>query len=89
MTRSSVVLPQPDGPMNETNSPAAICRSTLASASTAPSAVAKVSDTPFASTASAGRSAGCLVSVPEAIGVCIDLVASSPLGADRTAASVS
>ena len=32
MTRSSVVLPQPDGPMKETNSPSAIARSTFESA---------------------------------------------------------
>src|SRR5271156_1067367 len=86
MTRSKVVLPQPDGPMKETNSPAAICRSILDSASTWPSDVSKVRDTPFASTASAGRSAGRLVSVPELMGVCIDLVArTSPFGADLRA----
>ena len=32
MTRSSVVLPQPDGPMNETNSPRFTSRSILDSA---------------------------------------------------------
>src|SRR5262249_58261 len=58
MTRNSVVLPQPDGPMKETNSPAAIARSTLLSASTLPSAVSKVSDTPRASTASAADAEG-------------------------------
>src|SRR5580704_8735216 len=53
MTRSSVVLPQPDGPMKETKSPSAISRSTFDSASTSPSAVWKVSDMPRALTASA------------------------------------
>ncbi len=53
ITRISVVLPQPDGPMNETKSPSLICRLTLASASTAPSRDWKVSETPRASTVSA------------------------------------
>src|SRR5580693_9730595 len=53
MTRSSVVLPQPDGPMKETKSPSAISRSTFDSASTSPSAVWKVSEMPWALTASA------------------------------------
>jgi hypothetical protein len=42
MTRSKVVLPQPDGPMKETNSPLPMVRSTLESASTGPSLVWKV-----------------------------------------------
>ena len=42
--RSSVVLPQPDGPMNETNSPRAIVRVTPLSACTGPSRVSKRSD---------------------------------------------
>src|ERR1700722_17315997 len=52
ITRSIVVLPQPDGPMKETNSPSAICRSTLDKASTRPSAVSNVSEIAFASTTS-------------------------------------
>jgi hypothetical protein len=50
MTRRKVVLPQPDGPMNETNSPLPIVRSTLDSACTGPSLVWNVSPKPFAST---------------------------------------
>src|SRR3954470_24138745 len=42
MTRSSVVLPQPDGPMKETNSPCPISRLTSLSATTSPSLVWKV-----------------------------------------------
>ena len=38
MTRSSVVLPQPDGPISETNSPGAIARSISLSACTGASA---------------------------------------------------
>ena len=45
ITRSIVVLPQPEGPMKETNSPSAICRPTFDSASTLPSAVSNVSET--------------------------------------------
>src|SRR5579872_5274681 len=52
ITRNIVVLPQPDGPIKETNSPSATCRSTLESASTWPSAVSKVSEIAFASTTS-------------------------------------
>ena len=44
MTRRSVVLPQPDGPISETNSPRPTARSIPASASTGPSLVMKVSD---------------------------------------------
>src|SRR5271168_4437664 len=43
--RSNVVLPQPEGPMNETNSPRPIFRSTPLSACTGPSLVSKRSDT--------------------------------------------
>src|ERR1700749_4976410 len=50
MMRRRVVLPQPEGPMNETNSPGATARSTPASAWTSPSAVSKVRETPRAST---------------------------------------
>src|SRR5882757_10172416 len=46
-----VVLPQPEGPMKETNSPSAICRLTFDSASTLPSAVSKVRETSRTSTA--------------------------------------
>src|ERR1700761_8251458 len=52
ITRSMVVLPQPDGPMKDTNSPSATARSTCDSASTRPSAVSKVSEISFASTTS-------------------------------------
>ena len=53
--RRSVVLPQPDGPMKETNSPRATFRLMLLSASTGPSLVSKRSDRPLISiTASAG-----------------------------------
>src|SRR3569832_471334 len=52
ITRSIVVLPQPDGPMKETNSPSATWRSTLDKASTRPSAVSNVSEIAFASTTS-------------------------------------
>src|SRR5271156_3420299 len=51
ITRISVVLPQPEGPMKETKSSWAISRSTLDSACTSPSEVSKVSDTPRARTA--------------------------------------
>ena len=45
MTRSSVVLPQPDGPISETNSPRRMLRSMPDSASTGPSLVVKVKPT--------------------------------------------
>src|SRR5665213_385783 len=44
ITRSSVVLPQPDGPMSETNSPRPTLRSIADRASTGPSLVTKVSE---------------------------------------------
>ena len=50
MTRISVVLPQPEGPIKETNSPRWICRSTLSSATTGVSAVWNVSERPLIST---------------------------------------
>ena len=43
MTRRNVVLPQPDGPMKDTNSPLRMVRSTSDSALTGPSLVWKVS----------------------------------------------
>src|SRR5580704_10178655 len=46
-----VVLPQPEGPMKETNSPSATCKDTFDSASTLPSDVSKVSETLRISTA--------------------------------------
>src|ERR1700737_1823334 len=52
ITRNIVVLPQPDGPIKETNSPSAICRLTSESASTRPSAVSNVSEMFCASTTS-------------------------------------
>src|SRR6185436_17878342 len=42
MTRRKVVLPQPDGPMKETNSPFAMSRVTFDNARTSPSLVLKV-----------------------------------------------
>ena len=42
MVLRNVVLPQPDGPMNETNSPFSISRLTSDSATTSPSPVEKV-----------------------------------------------
>ena len=56
MTRSSVVLPQPEGPMKETNSPASIARSTSDSACTGPSAVSNTRDRPWISTTRAAGS---------------------------------
>ena len=50
MTRRNVVLPQPDGPMNETNSPLLISSVTSESALTGPSLVAKVRPSPCAET---------------------------------------
>src|SRR5580658_3531540 len=55
--RKSVVLPQPDGPMKETNSPRAILRSTLLKAATGPSAVSKRSETPLISIAASAAGA--------------------------------
>ncbi len=54
MTRSSVVLPQPDGPMKETNSPLEMDSEMPDSASTGPSLVWKVSDRSRADTTGAG-----------------------------------
>src|SRR4029077_9121647 len=51
ITRSIVVLPQPEGPMKETNSPSATCKLTLENASICPSAGSKVSETLRTSTA--------------------------------------
>src|SRR6266567_2346532 len=52
ITRNIVVLPHPDGPIKDTNSPSATCRLTSESASTRPSAVSKVSEIFWASTTS-------------------------------------
>src|ERR1700727_1220974 len=49
--RRSVVLPQPDGPMKETNSLRATLRLTSLSACTGPSAVLKRNDSPLISIA--------------------------------------
>ncbi len=49
--RRSVVLPQPDGPMKETNSPRATIKLTLLSACTGPSAVSKRKESPLISIA--------------------------------------
>src|SRR4051794_19923338 len=57
MTRSSVVLPQPDGPMKETNSPRLTDRSMSESAKTGVSAAWKTSDSlRMSMTLSAGAS---------------------------------
>src|SRR5688572_19481274 len=50
MTRRNVVLPQPEGPMKETNSPLAISRLTSVRATTSPSRVEKVRPSPLAET---------------------------------------
>ena len=84
MMRNSVVLPQPDGPMNDTKSPSLICRSTLASASTAPSPVWKVSETPRASTVSAGAAAA-LASLVAVCGVTRSTVRMGTFGEDPSA----
>src|SRR5580692_5300827 len=49
IARSSVVLPQPDGPIKETNSPRSTARSMPLSACTGPSAVTKLNDKPATS----------------------------------------
>src|SRR5437588_6229338 len=68
ITRKIVVLPQPDGPMNETNSPSAICRLTLESASTFPSAVSKVREISCASTTSLlGEGSGAIVNAESTV----------------------
>ncbi len=54
MRRSRVDLPQPDGPMSETNSPAATVRSMSSSALTSPVLVANLLPTPRTTTASVG-----------------------------------
>ena len=46
MTRSSVDLPQPDGPMSETSSPGRMSRSTASSATIRPAWPAKTLSTP-------------------------------------------
>ena len=50
MTRRNVVLPQPDGPMKETNSPLSIVIYNLYRASTGPSPVWKVRPSLLAAT---------------------------------------
>src|SRR5579871_4840324 len=51
---SSVVLPHPEGPMKETNSPRPTSRLTSLSARTGPSRVSKRSDTPLTPIATSG-----------------------------------
>ena len=51
-------MPQPDGPMKETNSPRATFRLTWLSASTGPSRVSKRSDTSLTSIAGSSAGAG-------------------------------
>ena len=74
MIRSKVVLPQPEGPMNETKSPASICRSTFDNASTLPSEVSKVSESPCASIASGAGMAASLSTNPIGSDVCMALL---------------
>src|SRR5688572_10660248 len=50
ITRRNVVLPQPEGPMKETNSPLLISRLTSVRATTSPSRVEKVRPSPLAET---------------------------------------
>src|ERR1700730_18420637 len=71
--RSSVVFPQPDGPMKETNSPSAICKFTREIASTLPSAVSKVSETSRTSTANGRPAADFFGSATALSGLCIGL----------------
>src|ERR1700681_1781504 len=54
MMRISVVLPQPEGPMSETNSPRPIDKSMSARACTGVSPVEKVRDNPWMSIATGG-----------------------------------
>ncbi len=56
--RKSVVLPQPEGPIKETNSPCATFRLTWLNASTGPSRVSKRSDTSLTSIAGSSAGAG-------------------------------
>ena len=59
MARRSVDLPQPDGPMSETNSPGAMSRSTPSSARVGtPSAPAQVFATPRRRTTGAASTPG-------------------------------
>ena len=60
MSRSSVDLPQPDGPMSETNSPARTDRSTPSRAVTVPGPLPKILvtfETSTAARSSGGRAA--------------------------------
>src|SRR5687768_12221863 len=57
MSRSSVDLPHPDGPMREMNSPASIWRSIASSAFVRPPLASKILSTPATSTT--GLGAGC------------------------------
>src|SRR5688572_31440782 len=54
MIRKSVVLPHPDGPMKDTNSPSSTDKLTFERAKTGPSAVVKVKDRFCASMTLAG-----------------------------------
>ena len=57
ISRRSVDLPQPDGPMSETNSPWRMVRSTASSAVTEAPVVAKTLPTPLTWTTGAASSA--------------------------------
>ena len=52
MSRSRVLLPQPEGPMSETNSPGSTVRSMPESATTCPAAASKTLSTAVTVTAS-------------------------------------
>ena len=73
--RRSVVLPQPDGPMKETNSPRATFRLTLLSACTGPSAVSKRSESPLISIAASAAGA-----LPPSSGLSLGAAATSIAG---------
>ena len=74
IARSSVVLPQPDGPIRETNSPLCTRRSTLLSAVTGASAVWKVSERSQMSMATADAIT-CPVTLPARASDCWDVAA--------------
>src|SRR5262245_19472548 len=75
MMRSSVVLPQPDGPSRQTNSPCATDRLTSRSAEKPP----KFLETPSTLSAEALRAAASL------LGFCFGVIALVPFGEDAVA----
>ena len=80
--RKSVVLPQPEGPMKETNSPRATFRLTWLSASTGPSRVSKRSDTSLTSIAGSSPALG-LTAAAAVPGIDAVSIAGDPLARDR------